>query len=502
MSRYKNKFNSNTIYKFPYGDVYIPSNRELGNILPMTIDEAIETGDWSVFFWGRNDSLNKRFTHQLGQRDKPENGRVYIDKVLTYSKVRNENEFRRKHSWLENCLRLSKDKQTTCGGSLSTRDAVIADIDKKFPGFSAVFEYCEYSGILIPTYITHHIPTNHFQISYVLKDPFACPFWGRLPGVDTTEKDQYNALVDAVNQIWDGDPNFTGCWCKNPACDHDIETLYTERYYDKQDLLDFFPTVEIAPRKVEKIKIEEEKLYKEYLGPEGSRNCYALKETISFTFKEMANGNIPSNEEAFEFAKKSEIFFINSPLNTYNKTSIETYNEIKSTAIAAKKFAIDKFNSSRYISRFDDEAREKSITTRNTKQKTETLLCFALKNNNLKIKDIAKELSIGKSTVTYNLRNFDINKLKRNLYELKSYYNRYKHLYDKDSLTDQEKNIIKNLERIEEVFKRYSCILRLSGKVCYNNKYINIDEELKELEEYTNEILYNIHNKNLRGNSA
>ena len=208
----KQKFEANSYYELPYGPVYIPPNRVLDCIFPVTLEEARRTEQWALYYSYREETLNKKLTHMLGQADKPNPwGAIIIFRTISYKKVRNKKAFYRVKSWLDGCFSLKANKQVTCGGSLSTRDVVIADIDDSFPGFDAIYEKCKEERLPVPSYILVHELTNHYQLGYILEEPFACAFWGRIKDVDTKEKDLYNRLIDAVGLAWGGDPNFTGC---------------------------------------------------------------------------------------------------------------------------------------------------------------------------------------------------------------------------------------------------------------------------------------------------
>lgn len=511
----KQKFEPNITYKFPQQEITIPSNKILSPLLPLDIETAVRENRFKEFYWGRNNFLDKRLTHQLGMEDKPDGyGFPKVKKSISYRKKRNTNEFILKNTWLDNCKgKLISCKQTTCGNTLSTRSVVVADIDSLFPGIDDVLSYCDRDDIPIPTFAVLHLLTKHFQLVYLLDDPFFCPFWGLIPGYDTKEKEQYNKLIDAVNLKWEGDPRYTGSWCKNPYCDHDIKVWELGPTYSKDTLLEYFnieeeEVVQINEQKREIRKRDDEELAKLYnlnKGKEGSRNCYTLYETIVHTFEELKKGNIPSDNEIIEFATETEERFIQSPLNIYNKTTIETPSQIRVTALSAKRFAIANFDPNKISiseSRYNDEARAKSLITRSTKHISDTLLCYSMKNLNYKLKDIANLVEIGTSTVTYNLRNFKSYRLKEGLRGLRAYYRRYSYLYNKDNLTDQDKNIIKNLRRIEEVFKRLSCILSLYSKNLYSNEFIASDEILDTIEKIFNDIFYNSLDKILKRSSA
>lgn len=511
----KQKFESNKTYKFPQGEITIPSNKVLSPLLPLDIKTALNENRFAEFYYHRNNFLGKRLTHQIGMEDKPEGyGFPKIEKSISYRKKRNTNEFILKNTWLDNCKgKLISCKQTICGNTLSNRSVVVADIDSTFPGLDSILSYCDRDGIPIPTFVSLHLLTKHFQLVYLLDDPFFCPFWGLVPGYNIKEKEQYNKLIDAVNLKWEGDPRYTGSWCKNPFCDHDIEVWKIGPAYRKEELLEYFNVeeegvIQLNEKKKELRKKDDERLAELYNlngGKEGSRNCYTLYKTIVHTFEELKKGNTPSDDEIIEFATEIEEKFIQSSLNIYNKSTIETPSQIRSTALSAKRFAIANFDPNKISvsnSKYDDEARIKSLITRNTKHISNTLLCYSMKNLNYKLKDIANIVEIGTSTITYNLRNFKSYRLKESLRRLRAYYRKYNYLYNKDNLTDQDKNIIKNLRKIEEVFKRLSCILSLYSKDLYNNEFIVDDEILNEIESILKEISYEFSDKILKRSSA
>ena len=226
-----------------------------------------------------------------------------------------------------------------------------------------------------------------------------------------------------------------------------------------------------------------------------------MKKVIEYTFAEKSKGRIPSDDEVIAYMMQVESEFLKSPLNTQKKTEIENYNEIRATALSAKKWAIEHFNKRQVSSsRFDDEAREKSLITRKVKQKADTLLCLALKSRGLTIGEISKELDIGKSTVTYDVRTVEVD-LKNDIRKLVKYYRHYEYIIKKDEegyiLTDQEKNILQNLIRIIEVLKKYYFMVKHSSS-SYYNKYI--EKLQRDVDEILTEISYNIRNKNLKGN--
>lgn len=464
--------------QLPYGTFTVPDLETLPFDVtnPDYFDPSLYPSKYQVAmqFNFRKKFLDKKFTHMMGQRDKPIDGLVEYTTVLTYRKKRGKNEFYSYKTWIQGCQQLSEYKQVTIGTCLSTRDVIVVDVDKDYPGQDSILSICEYCNLPYPTFIVLHTKTNHYQLQWLLDKPFVCMFWGLIPSYDTSERDLYNTVIDTIAPIFGGDMRFTGCWCKNPFAEKDIARIEVGEVCNKDSLIRAImthkPPITPETEKVHEIRAKEvEKLATTTIVGEvdDSRNCYAFDKTRKRLFDLKCRGKEISLELTIELLEKYEWEFIYSPLNKLGKCSIESPSEIRNTAVGLYNYV----KSQPCKVRYDKKSRNRSEETRSTSALVNRLLCFKLRNSHT-IKQIAEELGIGRSTVTYNLRAIKGKGLLL-LQTLLAYWGKNKNYLHKSNRSDRDNNIKNNLLLIYNLFSSLGLLklLDTENEVSYNIIY-------------------------------
>lgn len=479
-SNYKKhfKYEIGSKKEMPYGAFTVPDLKTLPFDVtnPDYFDPSLYPSKYQVAmqFNFRKKFLDKKFTHMMGQRDKPIGGVVESTTALTYRKKRGKNEFYSYKTWIQGCQYLSEYKQVTIGTCLSTRDVIIVDIDRDYPGQDSILTTCENYNLPYPTFIVVHTKTNHYQLQWLLDEPFVCIFWGLIPGYDNSERDLYNTVIDTIALIFGGDLNFTGCWCKNPFANKDIVRMEVGGTYNKDSLIQAIMAhkapITPALEEVHEIRAKEvEKLATTAIVGEvdDSRNCYAFNKTRKRLFDLKSKGKEISLELTIELLEKYEWEFIYSSLNKKGKCSIESPSEIRNTAIGLYNYVKNQPCKVRY----DRKSRYKSEETRSTSALVNRLLCFKLRSSHT-IKQIAEELGIGRSTVTYNLRVIKGKGLLL-LQTLLAYWGKNKNYLHKSNRSDRDNNIKNNLLLIYNLFSSLGLLklLDTENEVSYNIIY-------------------------------
>lgn len=453
----RHKFMIGEEEQLPYGTFTVPDLKTLPFDVtnPDYFDPSLYPPKYqtAIQFNLRKKFLDKRFTHMMGQREKPTGGVVESTTALTYRKKRGKNEFYSYKTWIQGCQYLSEYKQVTIGTCLSTRDVIIVDIDRDYPGQDSILTTCENYNLPYPTFIVVHTNTNHYQLQWLLDEPFVCIFWGLIPGYDNSERDLYNTVIDTIAPIFGGDLNFTGCWCKNPFAERDIVRMEVGGTYNKDSLIQAIMAhkapITPALEEVHEIRAKEvERLATTTIVGEvdDSRNCYAFDKTRKHLFNLKRQGKEISLELTIELLEEYEWEFIYSPLNKKGKCSIESPSEIMNTARGIYNYV----KSHPCKVKYDKKSRHRSEETRSISALVNRLLCFKLRGS-YTIKQIAEKLGIGKSTVTYNLREIKGKGLLL-LQNLLSYWGRYKNYLHKSNRSDRDNNIKNNLLLIYNLF--------------------------------------------------
>lgn len=212
--------------------------------------------DWAI----KNSKRESRFkSMMLFQADKPRDGIAdnYYLRTHTYNRKakRYDPLF---DSWLDACESMFWQKQAMAGLTHSRRDVVVIDIDETW---SESYE-AELTSILEkatgfkPNITVINPETKHFQLQYLLDEPFICFEWQR----GNEDVETYIAITHYLNGLA-GDPNFTGGLVKNPMCSWLDTTIHSKTPISKSKLIkNLKPYITFKERKIKK---KREKVSKE-----------------------------------------------------------------------------------------------------------------------------------------------------------------------------------------------------------------------------------------------
>lgn len=200
---------------------------------------------------------------------------------------------------------LNFNRQVSCGLTHNDRFVVVGDFDSPFTNntIKELEEICSRSGIPHFTYLEEHLDTEHFQIGWILDEPFSMRY---------IEKKTYNQITKYVSEIFGSDRYFTGWNIKNPNCLFNTRTFWFNDTINKQELIqslknthnEYFNTP-FVKEQIEKPVIEPVVVndYKpsSYVNDKTSRNCSLFNELHKWMMDYVRNnGELPSKKESWK----------------------------------------------------------------------------------------------------------------------------------------------------------------------------------------------------------
>lgn len=115
------------------------------------------------------------------------------------------------------CLHMNR--QVSTGLTHDDRWVLVGDFDDELLSPEKMMELeiiCAAENIPHFTYLERHMNNDHFQVGWILDEPFLLP----------KEHDLYCACIHRIAELFGSDPNFTGWNIKNPVCSSDNTDTY------------------------------------------------------------------------------------------------------------------------------------------------------------------------------------------------------------------------------------------------------------------------------------
>ena len=474
-------------------DTFLDPNKEYDSVL-----SKFQERDRILDLW------NKKGFYHKNSKDGDDSSTIY---ETTHRKRRGENIYDLIRPWNENCKFEAEnglgDKQASIGTTSFTRNAVVIDVDDRFPypGFDLedkeeverwLDDYCEKLIGLKPSKSIVNIeikegdiePKYHYQIFYFLKEPIVyLGYRGfhsqSITEIDDSQRQSYMRLTSSMNKIFGGDEHFTGVQCKNPyGGDNLISYGSGERFYTVEELEEAVNNVlrveekivEVPVRKLKKklqkkerkeVKIKKiEPLSKSLKNKELSRNLYALNRIHPYAFKLEAQGKLNSYEDLIPIFEALE----RESLSINGKSDIEPRSNIIASCKGIYNFIKrvydpNKVNKASISSKKGPMTRSEAAIEGNIIKKiTRSLKVKVLVIEGLKNCEISKKMNVSRNTVT--------NLLKISIFEAfntaLNYIKRHKN--------SQNEGVRNNIEELKKLMK----ILKFLTK-----KNVNLEKAVK-----------------------
>lgn len=125
---------------------------------------------------------------------------------------------------------LDRNRQVSTGLTHYDRFVVVGDFDKPIEEntIKELEDICSRYEIPHFTYLEEHLDTRHYQIGWVLDEPFRYNYTG---------KTIYNQTTRYVSEIFNSDTNFKGWLIKNPNCVNLTQTYWFNDVVCKDELV-------------------------------------------------------------------------------------------------------------------------------------------------------------------------------------------------------------------------------------------------------------------------
>lgn len=348
---------------------------------------------------------------------------------------------------------LNMNRQVSCGLTHNDRWVIVGDFDVQIEEdtVSKLEDICSKYNIPHFTYLEEHLDTGHYQIGWILNEPF---YIGR-----NSQHSVYKRLTREVGVVFGSDPNFKGWIIKNPNCVFKTRTKWFNDNVDKMELIQSVGITYLENfsnnTPIEEDFVEEELLPSNYEQQEvsvfidnsTSRNVSLFNELRKWCRDYIKDtGKLPSYEEMFSYGHSFSV----SIGNLTNKGTLPI-SEIRKTITSV----LNHFKNRNTDNSYSKEQRFGNIY-KGCKKENNILLVYLLKQQGMKNKDIQKELGFNKNTLDKYVRFIkdneevfregDIKSLVPNTNELSEII--VKHKQGKyRSLVDE---VYKNIKTIEE----------------------------------------------------
>lgn len=196
---------------------------------------------------------------------------------------------------------LNMNRQVSCGLTHYDRFVVVGDFDRPFTDttIKELEDICSRYGIPHFTYLEEHLDTGHFQIGWILDEPFSMRY---------LEKRTYNQTTKYVSEIFGSDGHFTGWNIKNPNCVFNTRTYWFNDTINKQELVlslknthnSLSSTSSVREQIEEPIVVNDYKPTS-YVDDKTSRNCSLFNELHKWMREYVReNGKLPSSNESWK----------------------------------------------------------------------------------------------------------------------------------------------------------------------------------------------------------
>lgn len=459
-------------------DTFLDPNREYDSIL-----SKFQERDRILDLW------NKKGFYHKNSKDGDNSSTLY---ETTHRKRRGQNIYDLIRLWDENCKYEAEnggDKQVSIGTTSFTRDAIVIDVDDRFPypGFDLedkeeverwLDDYCEELIGLKPSKSIVNIeikvgdiePKYHYQIFYFLKDPIVYLGYrgfhsSSVTEIDDNQRQQYIKLTASMNKIFGGDEHFTGVQCKNPyGGDNLISYGDGKRFYSIEELEEAVnkvlgeekKIVETPLKKVVKktqkkekkeVKVKKiESLSKSLRDKELSRNLFAFNRIHPYAFRLEAQGKLNSYEDLIPIFEALE----RESLSINGKSDIEPRSNIISSCKGIYNFIKRNYDPNKVSKASISSVKgpmtrsEAAIEGNIIKKILRSLEAKVYIIEGLKNCEISKKMNVSRNTVTNLLKvsvfeafNTSLNYIKRH----------------KNSQNERVRNNIEELKKLMKILK-------------------------------------------------
>lgn len=271
----------------------------------------------------------------------------------------------------------------------------VFDIDRDFD-VNEIFD----KNLSLPNFIVINNENNHAQVWYKLKDPI----WIQPKYKEHQAFKYQKAVYEAMRDVLNADRHFNRALCKNPFfyADDDKNRKWSRVDFTRKEynLLELSIHLELQSKSASKngkskISIDRAEV-ENYPGAEkGSRNSSLFDHCRIEIYKHFAATNCNESELLEWSTKYIEL------QNEYNNPPLE----VKECEAMAKSISSWTFNNiqpcSRKKTKYDDEARERSLVTRrNAKNKKVSKIKKLLKKNpDISNREIARRLGVSSNRV-------------------------------------------------------------------------------------------------------
>lgn len=207
----------------------------------------------------------------------------------------------------------SPNRQVSTGLTHYDRFVVVGDFDIPFTEntIQELEAICSKYSIPHFTYLEEHLDSGHYQVGWILDEPFLFKLEGRRA---------YNRITRYVWDIFGSDANFKGWHIKNPNCDYLTRTYWYNDVVSKDELVATITNAHKADFKTPQVKKQKEepldlKLPTDsdfrpstYVDDKSSRNCLLMKELRDWLFSyDKENGELPAYKDILNKANEISV---------------------------------------------------------------------------------------------------------------------------------------------------------------------------------------------------
>ena len=232
------------------------------------------------------------------------------------------------------------NRQVCTGITHKDRFVVVGDFDIPFTK-STIQELeaiCSKYSIPHFTYLEEHLDSGHYQIGWILDEPFNYRY---------AEAAAYTRITRYVWDIFGSDANFKGWHIKNPNCNTLTRTHWYNDVVSKDELVatitnahkaDFSNLLPKIQKEEQEIVLPTNSTFKpnSYVDCNSSRNCCLLNEIRDWMLTyDKENGDLPAHKDILKKA-----YEIADVLGRLTHKGMLPSNEIEKTIKSAKNFVI------------------------------------------------------------------------------------------------------------------------------------------------------------------